>query len=224
MKGSAETVTQEEAIIQAGFAGRGLISSTRSRADTKRKTRDHDPHGCWGESEGATRLASIVRSIDRDGITSCQSRGRIFLRPGHSSCGNSWWAAILWCPTDAYRSQQRRVRAPRTTCLPVIKVTIERNNSDESRNFPLPGAHSLPPQSTLLNGSSVTRNLRFRTYNIIDRRRNNCEFRTVRMATFCFNSPRQVSRSGHVCEKERKEERFLFFFRVSSSAAEGTQW
>lgn len=56
---------------------------------------------------------------------------------------------------------------------PVIKVMIEQNNSDESRNFP--PAHSLSPQSTLLNSSSVTRNLRFRTYNIIDRRRHNCE-------------------------------------------------
>lgn len=66
---------------------------------------------------------------------------------------------------------------------PVIKVTIERNNSDESRNFPL--THSLPPQSTLLNGSSVTRNLRFWTqYNIIDRQRNNCELRAVHKRRF----------------------------------------
>lgn len=161
MKGSAETVTQEEAIIQAGFAGRGLISSIRSRADTPE------------EDTRSTRLQRWVRGSDTPRV--------------HRAVYRSWWnnelpksRPNLPSPRPFFVREQlmggdtlmpdRRLSIAATAgtsaahnLSPVIKVTIERNNSDESRNFPLPGAHSLPPQSTLLNGSSVTRNLRFRT-------------------------------------------------------------
>jgi len=94
-----------------GFTGQGLISFIRS--GTHRKTRDHDPQS--QRRVRATRLAPIVRSIDRDGITSCQSRSSN-RSPGHSSYGNSWWAAVLWCPT-AYRSMGTSL----ATCPPLSK-------------------------------------------------------------------------------------------------------
>jgi len=97
-----------------GFTGQGLISFIRS--GTHRKTRDHDPQS--QRRVRATRLAPIVRSIDRDGITSCQSRSRT-VRPAILRTGTAderryfdvpplidRWVRVLQ-PVPRYQSHDR---------------------------------------------------------------------------------------------------------------------
>lgn len=130
-----------------------------------RKTRDHDPNGERARAENARgalerrAVRAVDPSIRRDGITSCQSRSKFAFaararREERTADGRARARGALM--PGPYRSTlfepqpvpPRPSPPPSLPLLPVIKVTIERNNSNESRNPP-PSLAGLPVPSLL---------------------------------------------------------------------------
>ncbi|EZA54287.1 hypothetical protein X777_06162 [Ooceraea biroi] len=152
MKGSAEMVAQEEAIIQVDLLGQGLISSICTAQHTYRKTRDRGFRRYKGEFEQhASRDPSIA--MDHHELPK--------LDPNHEFAH----PAALHAETadgGALMLDRLSIGGVPRNLSPVIKVTIERNNSNESRTLLLLLPRSLDCLFLPLNGSSVTRNLRFR--------------------------------------------------------------
>lgn len=116
------------------------------------------------------------RAIHRDGITSCQSRdarirsGRAILRAGTAER-----AAVLWCPNTAYRS----AGPSRATCPPLSKSRSNEiiRTSHVISPPPLPSVRAIKWQFRYPQFCAFE-------YNIIDRRRNNCEPRAAHKRRF----------------------------------------